>query len=120
MVTKIKKPTIIDPTGNKPKIIKEFIGLINSNTENISIAQMESPPGWNEPGQTPKFDEYTIVLEGQLKVETKNSTVMVHSGEAVIASSGEWVRYSTTPKKGAKYIAVCSPAFSPNTVNRDL
>ena len=119
MATKIKKPTIIEPTGNKPKIIKEFIGLINSNTENISIAQMESPPGWKEPGQTPEFDEYTIVLEGQLKVETKNSTVMVHSGEAVITSSGEWVRYSTTPKKGAKYIAICSPAFSPKTVNRD-
>lgn len=119
MAIKIDKPTIIEPAGNKPKIIKEFIGLLNSNTENISIAQMESPPGWKEPGQTPEFDEYTIVLEGQLKVETKKSTIIIRSGEAVITLSGEWVRYSTTSKKGAKYIAVCSPAFSPKTVNRD-
>ena len=77
MAIKIDKPTIIEPAGNKPKIIKEFIGLLNSNTENISIAQMESPPGWKEPGQTPEFDEYTIVLEGQLKVETKKSITKV-------------------------------------------
>ena len=118
MAIKINKPTIIEPTGNKPKIIKEFIGLINSNTKNISIAQMESPPGWKEPGQIPEFDEYTIVLEGQLKVETKNSTIMVHSGEAIITSSGEWVRYST-PNMDTEYIAVCIPAFSIDLVNRD-
>tara|TARA_B100000401_G_C52525898_1_gene586701 strand:+ start:85 stop:447 length:363 start_codon:yes stop_codon:yes gene_type:complete len=115
----IKKPAIIESAGNKPKIIKEFIGLINSSTENISIAQMESPPGWEEPGQTPEFNEYTIVIEGKLQVETKKSMITVNPGEAIITYSGEWVRYSTPSKNGAKYIAVCSPAFSSDTVNRD-
>ena len=119
MPTKIEKPTHIKSAGNKPKIIKEFIGLVNSNTEKISIAQMESPNGWEEPGQIPEFDEYTIVLEGQLQVETKESIITVNSGEAIIIYAGEWVRYSTPSEVGAKYIAVCSPAFSPKTVHRD-
>ena len=119
MATKIEQPTLIKSVGTQPKIINEFIGRVNSNTDKISIAQMKSPQGWEEPGQVPEFDEYTIVLEGQLKVETKESIIKVNSGEAIITYAGEWVRYSTPSKNGAKYIAVCSPAFSPENVHRD-
>jgi len=119
MPTKLNSPTIIESVGNKPKIIQEYIGLINSKTNNVSIAHMQSPGGWQEPGQRPDFDEYTIVLDGSLKVETENNTLVVNKGEAIIAYAGEWVRYSTPEAKGAKYIAVCMPAFTPETVNRD-
>ena len=119
MPTKLNSPTIIESVGNKPKIIQEYIGLINSKTNDVSIAHMQSPGGWQEPGQRPDFDEYTIVLDGSLKVETENNTLFVNKGEAIIAYAGEWVRYSTPDVKGAKYIAVCMPAFTPETVNRD-
>ena len=119
MPTKLNSPTIIESVGNKPKIIQEFIGLINSKTNDVSIAHMQSPGGWQEPGQRPDFDEYTIVLDGSLKVETENNTLFVNKGEAIIANAGEWVRYSTPEAKGAQYIAVCMPAFTPGTVNRD-
>ena len=115
----INSPTIIKSVGNKPKIIQEYIGLVNSKTKDVSIAHMQSPGGWQEPGQRPDFDEYTIVLDGSLKVETENNTLFVNKGEAIIAYAGEWVRYSTPDAKGAKYIAVCMPAFTPETVNRD-
>jgi len=115
----INSPTIIKSVGNKPKIIQEYIGLVNSKTNDVSIAHMQSPGGWQEPGQRPDFDEYTIVLEGILKVETENNTLFVNKGEAIITYAGEWVRYSTPDDKGANYIAVCMPAFTPETVNRD-
>ena len=116
----ISKPTIIEAAGNKPKIIKEFIGRVNSGTEALSIARMESPQGWVEPGQRPEFDEYTLVLEGALHVEDEGGyTTVVAAGEAVITPRGEWIRYSTPDESGAKYVAVCLPAFSPDTVHRD-
>ena len=115
----ITAPSIIKPAGNKPKIIEEFIGHINSKTAAVSIARMQSPNGWMEPGQTPEFDEYTVVLKGNLRVETKSGTTDVKAGEAVIAPRGQWVRYSTPWEKGAEYIAVCLPAFSPDSVHRD-
>ena len=117
MPTLIKEPTIIEAAGNKPKIIKEFIGRVNSKTSEVSIAKMESPAGWVEPGQTPEFDEYTVVLKGMLKVKTKESVFDVNAGEAIITHKNEWVQYSTP--EGAEYIAVCLPAFSPDTVHRD-
>ncbi len=120
MPKKIKSPKIIQPAGNKPKIIKEYIGLINSDTNDISIAHMHSPQGWEEPGQKPEFDEYTLVLNGCLKVETKQGNFFVKSGEAIITYAGEWIRYSTPDKSGAQYIAVCIPAFNPDRVNRDV
>jgi len=115
----INSPTIIKSVGNKPKIIQEYIGLVNSKTNDVSIAHMQSPGGWQEPGQRPDFDEYTIVLDGRLKVETKEDTLFVDKGEAIITYAGEWVRYSTPDDKGANYIAVCMPAFTLETVNRD-
>jgi mannose-6-phosphate isomerase-like protein (cupin superfamily) len=119
MPTKIEKPTIIAAAGNKPKIIEEFIGRVNSKTSGVSIAKMTSPSGWIEPGQTPEFDEYTIVLNGMLRVTTKNSVHDVVAGQAIILNKGEWVQYSTPGEEGAQYIAVCLPAFSPETVHRD-
>ena len=115
---KISSPSIIESAGNKPKVIEEYVGRVNSDTNSISIAKMSSPPGWKEPGQKPQFDEYTVVLNGILKVESRTETVFVKEGEAVIVNSGEWVRYST-PNEGAEYIAICLPAFSLDTVNRD-
>ena len=115
---KISSPSIIESAGNKPKVIKEYIGRVNSSTDSISIAKMSSPPRWEEPGQKPQFDEYTLVLNGTLKVESRTETVFIKEGEAVIVNSGEWVRYST-PNEGAEYIAICLPAFSLDTVNRD-
>ena len=115
---KISSPSIIESAGNKPKVIKEYIGRVNSSTDSISIAKMSSPPGWEEPGQKPQFDEYTLVLNGTLKVESRTETVFIKKGEAVIVNSGEWVQYST-PSEGAEYIAICLPAFSLDTVNRD-
>ena len=113
----INHPTIIEAAGNKPKIIKEFFGRVNSQTSEISIAKMESPAGWVEPGQTPKFDEYTIVLKGMVKVATKDSVYEVKAGQAILTYKGEWIQYSTP--EGAEYVAVCLPAFSPDTVHRD-
>ena len=115
---KIISPSIIESEGNKPKVIEEYIGRVNSSTDSISIAKMSSPPGWEEPGQKPQFDEYTLVLNGTLKVESRTETVFIKEGEAVIVNSGEWVQYST-PNEGAEYIAICLPAFSLDTVNRD-
>lgn len=119
MATFIEKPTVIPAAGNKPKIIEEYIGRVNSGSSNVSIAKMKSPDGWLEPGQTPEFDEYTVVLKGTLKVENKNETFLVKAGQAVIAHKGEWVRYSSPEPEGAEYVAICIPAFSPDSVHRD-
>ena len=119
MPTFISKPTVIEAAGTKPKLIEEFIGRVNSRTEGASIAKMKSPSGWVEPGQTPEFDEYTVVLKGTLRVASKTGTVDVQAGQAVITHRGEWVQYSTPGPYGAEYIAVCLPAFSPQTVHRD-
>ena len=116
---KIEKTSIIQAAGNKPKIIEEFIGRVNSGTEELSIARMRSPAGWVEPGQEPEFNEYTIVLKGMLRVATKNNTIDIFEGESVIVNSGEWVQYSTPGSEGAEYIAICLPAFSPDIVHRD-
>jgi mannose-6-phosphate isomerase-like protein (cupin superfamily) len=115
----IKGPTIIKAAGNKSKIIEEFVGRVNSKTATLSIARMKSPSGWVEPGQTPEFDEYTLVLKGMLRILTKNGSRDVNAGEAIIMSKGEWVQYSTPGPEGAEYIAVCQPAFSPESVHRD-
>jgi len=114
----IKSPSIIGAVGNKPKIIREYIGRINTNTEEVSIAKMTSPIGWIEPGQKPGFNEYTIVLKGCLRVETKTEGFDVSAGQAIITNKEEWIRYST-PSEETEYIAVCLPAFSIDTVNRD-
>lgn len=119
MPTFIPLPSIIKAAGNKPKIIEEFIGRVNTNTNNISIARMKSPGGWVEPGQTPEFDEYTIVLRGTLRVMTKTGSIDVSAGHAIIVTTGEWVQYSSPEPDGAEYIAVCLPAFSPDVVHRD-
>ncbi len=119
MLIHIKNPTIIQAAGNKPKRIEEFVGRVNSQTEHVSIARMKSPAGWVEPGQTPEFDEYTVVLSGKLRVTTKTDVIDVKAGEAIIVPRGEWVQYSTPGKEGAEYIAVCVPAFSPETVHRE-
>jgi len=119
MPTLIATPTIIQAAGNKPKVIEEFIGRVNSSTAALSIARMKSPAGWVEPGQTPEFDEYTVVLRGTLRVTTNKGTIDIAAGQAVIAHRGEWVQYSTPGTEGAEYIAVCLPAFSPDSVHRD-
>jgi mannose-6-phosphate isomerase-like protein (cupin superfamily) len=115
----IAQPTVIEAAGNKPKLIEEFFGRVNSQTADVSIARMRSPGGWVEPGQMPEFDEYTVVLRGELQVATKSGTLTVRAGQAVLTSKGEWVQYSTPHPDGAEYIAVCLPAFSPATVHRD-
>lgn len=119
MPTLIAQPTRIESAGNKPKLIDEYIGRVNSATAELSVAQMRSPAGWQEPGQSPEFDEFTIVLRGTLRVEHKGGALDVRAGQAVIAHRGEWVRYSTPEPDGAEYIAVCLPAFSMDTVHRD-
>ena len=119
MPTHIAAPTRIEAAGNKPKLIDEFIGNVNSRTSSLSVAQMRSPDGWLEPGQTPEFDEFTVVLKGMLRVEHKGGHIDVRAGQAVIAHKGEWIRYSTPEAGGAEYIAVCLPAFTPATVHRD-
>lgn len=119
MAKLILSPSIVEAAGNKPKKIEEFIGRVNSETGELSIARMTSPSGWLEPGQTPEFDEYTVVLKGTLHIETKKESFDVEAGQAVIASKGEWVRYSTPGALGAEYIAICLPAFSIDTVHRD-
>jgi mannose-6-phosphate isomerase-like protein (cupin superfamily) len=117
--TLIASPTRVEAAGNKPKLIDEYIGRVNSATESLSVAHMRSPGGWVEPGQSPEFDEFTVVLRGTLRVEHREGSLDVNAGQAVIAHRGEWVRYSTPTEEGAEYIAVCLPAFSMNTVNRD-
>ena len=119
MPTLIPQPTRIQSAGNKPKLIDEYIGRVNSKTSAASVAHMRSPQGWLEPGQTPEFDEFTIVLKGMLRVEHKAGILDVHAGQAVVAHAGEWIRYSTPEEGGAEYIAVCLPAFSMETVHRD-
>jgi mannose-6-phosphate isomerase-like protein (cupin superfamily) len=119
MPTHVKTPTRIEAAGNKPKLIDEYIGRVNSRNEHVSIAHMRSPAGWVEPGQTPEFEEYTVVLKGMVRVTHKGGTLDVRAGQAVIAHPGEWVQYSTPEEGGAEYLAVCVPAFSPETVHRD-
>jgi ethanolamine utilization protein EutQ len=119
MPTHIAAPQIIQAAGNKPKVIEEFIGRVNSATEAVSIARMRSPGGWVEPGQTPEFDEFTVVLKGMLRVTHRGGALDVHAGQAVVARRGEWVQYSTPGPEGAEYVAVCLPAFSPDAVHRD-
>ena len=119
MPTLIAQPTRVEAAGNKPKLIDESIGRVNSSTPGVSVAHMRSPEGWVEPGQTPEFDEYTLVLKGLLRVESHGDTLDVLPGQAIISHKGEWVRYSTPEPGGAEYIAVCSPAFSIETVHRD-
>jgi mannose-6-phosphate isomerase-like protein (cupin superfamily) len=115
----IEAPTIIQAAGNKPKIIEEFVGRANTRSEAVSVARMASPCGWEEPGQTPEFEEYTVVLRGALRVRTRDKTIDVRAGQAIISRAGEWVQYSTPGEGGAEYIAVCRPAFSMETVHRD-
>jgi mannose-6-phosphate isomerase-like protein (cupin superfamily) len=119
MPTLIERPSVVHAAGNKPKTIEEYVGRVNSKTPAVSIARMRSPSGWIEPGQTPEFDEYTVVLAGVLRVTSRSGTVDVHAGQAVIAHAGEWVQYSSPDPAGAEYVAVCLPAFSPDTVHRD-
>jgi mannose-6-phosphate isomerase-like protein (cupin superfamily) len=119
MATVVEYPTVIPAAGEPPKIIEEFIGRVNSQTNAISIAKMTSPPGWSEPGQTPEFDEFTVVLHGELQVETRDAIHKVGARQAIIVRAGEWVRYSTPGPAGAEYIAVCLPAFAPANVHRD-
>ena len=119
MAQKIDNPSIIEAAGNKPKIIREFIGRVNSETDEVSIARMTSPQGWTEPAQTPLFNEYTIVLKGTLQVKTKEAEYTVKENECIITGAGEWVQYSTPFEGGAEYVAVCVPAFSPDTVHRE-
>lgn len=119
MPTLIEQPTRIQAAGNKPKLIDEYIGRVNSRSEAVSVAHMRSPGGWVEPGQRPEFDEFTIVLKGSLRVEHDAGAVDVRAGQAIVAHKGEWIRYSTPEPEGAEYIAVCLPAFAMDTVHRD-
>ncbi len=120
MAQLIERPTVVQAAGNKPKKIEEFVGRVNTGTSVASLARMTSPGGWQEPGQTPEFDELTLVLRGRLRVETRLGALDVRAGQAVVAARGEWVRYSTPDADGAEYVAVCVPAFSPATVHRDF
>ena len=113
----IENPSRVEAAGTKPKLIDEYVGRVNTGEERVSVAHMRSPAGWVEPGQRPRFDEYTVVLEGFLRVEHEGGELDVRAGQAVLARGGEWVRYSTP--EGASYVAVCLPAFSPETVHRD-
>jgi mannose-6-phosphate isomerase-like protein (cupin superfamily) len=119
MPTLIEQPTLIKAAGTKPKQIHEFVGRVNSRDTAVSVARMVSPEGWQEPGQRPEFDEITVVLRGMVRVEFEGGALDVRAGQAVVARPGEWIRYSTPETGGAEYIAVCRPAFSPETVHRD-
>jgi mannose-6-phosphate isomerase-like protein (cupin superfamily) len=119
MAKLVDKPRVIEAAGNKPKRIEEFIGRIATETKSVSIARMKSPSGWVEPGQTPDFEEYTVVLAGMLRVKTRDGQLDVHAGQAVVTPKGNWVQYSTPSSEGAEYIAVCVPAFSRENVHRD-
>jgi len=119
MAQLISEPTQVAAAGHPPKIIREFIGLVNTGNAAISLAHMTSPSGWSEPGQTPEFDEYTFVIQGALVVKTRNEELTVRAGQTVFAPKGEWVQYSTPGVEGAQYLAICLPAFSPDLVHRD-
>jgi len=119
MIKLIEKPSIIKAAGTKEKIIEEYFGRVSSNTEEVSIARMKSPEGWEEPGQRPDFDEYTVVLKGTLHVKTYSDKYTVTEGQAILIPKNEWVQYSSPLKGGAEYVAICLPAFSPDTVHRD-
>ena len=119
MPTLLTQPTRIQAAGNKPKLIDEYIGRVNSQSSEVSVAHMRSPEGWTEPGQTPEFDEFTVVLRGSVRVRHADGELEVKAGQAVIAHRGEWIQYSTPDAGGAEYIAVCLPAFSMETVHRD-
>lgn len=118
MPTLIESPTRVQAAGNLPKIIDEYVGRLNTGQGGVSVAHMRSPAGWQEPGQTPEFEEYTIVLRGRLRVRHKDGSFDVTAGQAIVTHPGEWIQYST-PEEGAEYIAICLPAFSPDTVHRD-
>lgn len=115
----ISAPTRVQAAGNKPKLIDEYIGRVNSANTQVSVAHMRSPGDWQEPGQTPEFQEFTVVVKGTLRVEYTGGVLDVHAGQAVVTLPGEWVRYSTPEPDGAEYFAICLPAFSPATVHRD-
>ncbi len=115
----IASPTRIEAAGNKPKLIDEYVGRVTTGTANVSVAHMRSPSGWREPGQRPEFDEITVVLRGTLQVEHDSGVLEVGAGQAVWTRPGEWVRYGTPGPEGAEYVAICLPAFSPETVHRD-
>jgi quercetin dioxygenase-like cupin family protein len=119
MPTRIPQPSVIAAAGSKPKRIEEYVGRVASGHDQVSVARMRSPSGWQEPGQRPEFTEITVVLDGLLRVEHEGGTLQVHSGQAVITAPGEWVRYSTPEPGGAEYVAICLPAFSPASVRRD-
>ena len=119
MPTLIPNPTVVQAAGNKPKLIREYVGRVNSDTTSVSIAHMQSPSGWVEPGQKPDFDEYTLVLNGTVRVQSDSGTLDVTAGQAVLVPAGEWVQYSTPNPDGAEYVSVCIPAFSPDLVHRD-
>jgi ethanolamine utilization protein EutQ (cupin superfamily) len=115
----IEAPSRVEAAGTKPKLIDEYAGRLNTGDERVSVAHMRSPSGWVEPGQRPDFDEYTVVLKGVLHVEHEGGELDVRAGQAILTRAGEWVRYSTPEAGGAHYVAVCLPAFSPDTVHRD-
>ena len=115
----IEAPSVIEAAGNKPKRIEEYAGRVRSGHKTVSVARMQSPPGWVEPGQRPEFEEITVVLDGMLRVEHEAGVLEVRAGQAVVARPGEWVRYSSPEPDGAEYVAVCLPAFAPDSVHRD-
>jgi len=115
----ISKPSVVEACGTKPKLIEEFVGRMNNDESRLSIARMKSPCGWVEPGQRPHFDEFTVVLSGMLRVRTESDVIEVRAGQSIVCNAGEWIQYSSPEQDGAEYIAVCLPAFSPQTVNRD-
>ncbi|MCB9855820.1 MAG: cupin domain-containing protein [Phycisphaerales bacterium] len=115
----IDGPTRVAAVGEPPKLIEEYVGRVNTGDTTISVARMQSPPGWSEPGQRPEFDEYTLVLRGMLRVEHEGGAIEVRAGQSIITRKGEWVRYSTPGSEGAEYVAVCNPAFGPDIVHRD-
>ena len=119
MPTLIPQPTVVAAVGTKPKRIEEYAGRVNSGHTGVSVARMQSPEGWEEPGQRPEFEEITVVLQGLLRVEHEGGTLEVRAGQAVVAAPGEWIRYSSPEPGGAEYVAICLPAFSPATVHRD-
>ena len=115
----IQSPAVVQAAGTKPKLIEEYVGRVNSGHHAVSVARMRSPAGWVEPGQRPQFEEITLVLRGMVRVEVDGGSLDVRAGQAVVTSPGEWIRYSTPEEGGAEYVAVCLPAFSPDTVHRD-
>jgi mannose-6-phosphate isomerase-like protein (cupin superfamily) len=115
----IESPSRVEAAGTKPKLIDEYAGRVNNGEDRVSLAHMRSPSGWVEPGQRPDFDEYTLVLKGALDVEQEGGELDVRPGQAIFVRGGEWVRYSTPDPEGAEYVAVCLPAFTPDTVHRD-